>query len=261
MRNWRLFVAALGGAAVSTIGPTLAANPIGKTVQASTTVSASGRVLEESSPVFFNDIVRTNATGIGAFIFDDGGRLAVGPSASVTIDKAIYKCGKSVQQASIQASKGAFRFISGAFSVKKINTPYGTIGIRGTAFDFTIANDRIYILLFRGAVDFCTGGNCKTLTSSCDYVVAGNGGLSDPKPLNAGVDQGLNVGEIFPLLANQGWLNSDFRRGTRECFSRSAQRGPGINDRTPDAVTVEPATAVTRPEPQSAPGPVSGSPG
>jgi hypothetical protein len=259
MRNWRLFLTALLCAALPAVGPAIAASPIGNTVQASTTVSASGRVLEKSSPVFFNDVLRSNATGIGQFIFNDGGRLAIGPSATVTIDKSIYKGGKSVQQASIQASKGAFRFISGAFSVKKIDTPYGTIGIRGTAFDFTIRNGRVYILLFRGAVSFCRGGNCKTLRSSCDYLVASGGKISDPQALSAGIDQGLNVGEAFPLAVNQSRLNSKFRQGTRNCFSRAVQRTPTIKSVSPSVKAAAAAAAQPpgAPDPEGPPG-VSG---
>jgi hypothetical protein len=258
MRNWRLLLTALFYAALSAIGPAIAASPIGNTVQASTTVSASGRVLEKSSPVFFNDILRSNATGIGQFIFNDGGRLAIGPSAAVTIDKSIYKGGKSVQQASIQASKGAFRFISGAFSVKKIDTPYGTIGIRGTAFDFTIRNGRVYILLFRGAVSFCRGGNCKTLRSSCDYLVASGGKISDPQALSAGIDQGLNVGEVFPLAVNQNRLTSQFRQGMRNCFSRAAQRTPNIKSVSPN---VKAAAAAAAPDTPGSPGEPPGASG
>src|ERR1700752_5041179 len=82
--------------------PVAAAPPIGTTVQVTTTVSASGRTLQKSSPLFFNDVVRSNATGVGQFVFDDGSKLAMGPSATVTIDKSIYK-GKSVQRTGIQA--------------------------------------------------------------------------------------------------------------------------------------------------------------
>jgi hypothetical protein len=191
----------------------MAAAPIGTTVNASTTVSASGRTLQKSSPLFFNDVVRTNATGIGQFVFDDGTKLAMGPSASVVIDKFIYKGQRTLGQTSIQASKGAFRYISGAFAGHKVATPYGTIGIRGTAFDFTVRNGKVYILLFRGNVDFCSGGSCKTLKRGCDYLVGGGGKVSDPKSLSSGVDSGLNVGQIFPLLVNQQRLNSQFRRG------------------------------------------------
>jgi hypothetical protein len=212
-----LFVAVLASSPVN------AAPPIGTTVQVTTTVSASGRTLQKSSPIFFNDVVKSNATGVGQFVFDDGSKLAMGPSATVTIDKSIFK-GKSAQRTGIQASKGAFRYISGAFSGHSLSTPYGTIGIRGTAFDFTIRNGRVYVLLFKGSVSFCGAGGCQTLKRSCDYLVGGGGKVSSPQALSAGVDKGLNVRETFPLLSNQGRLNSQFRQASRGCLSRAALR-------------------------------------
>jgi hypothetical protein len=203
--------------------PVAAAPPIGTTVQVSTTVSASGRTLQKSSPLFFNDVLRSNATGVGQFVFEDGSKLAMGPSATVTIDKTIVK-GKSAQRTGIQASKGAFRYISGAFSGHSLATPYGTIGIRGTAFDFTILNGRVYVVLFRGSVSFCGKGGCQTLKRSCDYLVGGGGKVTNPQALSSGVDRGLKVNQIFPLLANQSRLSSQFRQAGRSCLSRIAQR-------------------------------------
>ena len=107
MRSRQQFAIALLFAFIAS-SPAIAAPPIGTTVQASTTVSASGRTLQKSSPIFLNDVLRSNATGVGQFVFDDGTKLAMGPSASLTIDKSIYK-GASAQRAGIQASKGAFR--------------------------------------------------------------------------------------------------------------------------------------------------------
>lgn len=235
--------------AVLASSPVIAAPPIGTTVQATTTVSASGRTLQKSSPLFFNDVVRSNATGVGQFVFEDGSKLAIGPSATVTIDKTIVK-GKSAQRTGIQASKGAFRYISGAFSGHSLATPYGTIGIRGTAFDFTIRNGRLYLLLYRGSVSY--GG--KTLKRSCEYLVGGGGKVSTPQALSAGVDKGLNVREAFPLLVNQNRLSSQFRMG-RDCLSRVVQR----NLRSPQGVTSVGSTS----EPPTGPpsGPPTGSTG
>jgi hypothetical protein len=237
MRSRHLIVVALFFTAIVS-NPAIAASPIGSTVQTSTTVSASGRTLQRASPLYFNDVLRSNATGLGQFVFEDGTKLAMGPSASVVIDASIVK-GASVQRTSIQASKGAFRFISGKLSGRKIATPYGTIGIRGTAFDFTIRNGRLYLLLYRGAVSFCGAGGCKTLTRSCDYLVAGGGRTSDPQALSKGAESGLNVGQAFPLLVNQSRLTSQFRQGSKACLSRTARR----TQTTPaalQAVTSEP---------------------
>ena len=236
--------------------PAIAAAPIGTTVSASTTVSAGGRVLQKSSPLFFNDVVRTNATGLGQFEFDDGTKLAVGPSASVTIDKFIYKGQRTVGQTSIQASKGAFRYISGAFAGHKVATPYGTIGIRGTAFDFTIRNGKVYILLFRGNVSFCGGGSCKTLKRGCDFLVGGRGGVSNPQPLSSGIDSGLNIGQVFPLLANQQRFTSQFRQGS--CFSRAARRT--LETISPKVQAAAPPAPPAPPTPSSPPTPSPPSP-
>lgn len=227
----------------------LAAPPIGSAVQTSTMVSANGRTLQKSSPLFFNDVVKTNATGVGQFVFDDGSKLAMGPSASVLIDKTIYK-GKSAGRTGIQATKGAFRYISGAFSGHSLATPYGTIGIRGTAFDFTIRNGRVYLLLYRGSVNFCGQGGCKTITRSCDYLVGGGGKVSSPQALSSGLDSGLNIREAFPLLANQGQLTSQFRQAAKNCLSRVAIK----DNRVREALT----TGSISEAPGPSPGPTSG---
>jgi hypothetical protein len=228
-------------------GPSHAASPIGSTVKASTTVSANGRTLRASSPIYLNDVLRSNATGVGQFIFDDGTKLAMGPSASLTIDQSIYK-GASVKRASIQASRGAFRYISGKLSGKKIATPYGTIGIRGTAFDFTIRNGRLYLLLFRGEVNFCGGGGCKRLNRTCDFIVASGGGVTNPQHLGSARDSGVNINEAFPLLANQGRLTSQFRQAKSACLTR-------VVNRTRFTRTVKIESPPPASEPPPAPGP------
>jgi hypothetical protein len=253
MRYWHPSAAALS-LMLLVSSSVSAAPPIGTTVKATTTVSANGRTLRPSSPLFLNDVLRSNATGVGQFVFDDGTKLAMGPSASLTIDKSIYK-GSSVQRTSIQASRGAFRFISGKLSGKKIATPYGTIGIRGTAFDFTIRDGRLYLLLYRGAVDFCGGGKCKTVSRSCDYIVAGGGRISDPQPLGNGVNSGLNVGRVFPLAVNQGQLGSQFRQAGKKCMTRLALRTKEI--RTLGLPSV-PSTSEPGPAPGPGPDPAPG---
>lgn len=210
-----------------------AASPVGKAVKASSMVSASGgngsRVLGSASPVYFMDRLKTNGSGIGQFEFIDGTKLAMGPSASVVVDKYIVK-GKSVQRLGIGATKGAFRFISGhsGSSAYKIATPYGTIGVRGTAFDFTVKNGKAYLLLLKGEVTFCTGSSCRTLKNTCDYIIAGGGRTTKPEALAGELSDGADLRRIFPLLANPGSLTSSFRRPGGACLSKSARLRVGV---------------------------------
>jgi hypothetical protein len=215
--------------AITYAGPCMAVAPVGKTVQASSRVSASGaagsRVLKTADPVYFNDALRSNATGVGQFQFVDGSKLAIGPNASITIDKFVYKGGDTLQRLGIQASKGAFRWISGksASSAYEIVTPAGTMGIRGTAFDFTVRAGKTYLVLLQGNVRFCSGSSCKSLRRSCDYVVAGGGGVSDPTHLSRGLSSS-EAQSIFPLLANQSRLASSFHQPGRSCLSKVVKR-------------------------------------
>jgi hypothetical protein len=77
--------------------------------------------------------VRANASGVGQFQFDDGTKLAVGPNASVVIDKYVLGEGGELKKLTVRATKGTFRFISGKSSPSAytIVTPAGTMGIRG----------------------------------------------------------------------------------------------------------------------------------
>jgi hypothetical protein len=217
-------VAALSALAPS-LGYSATLSPIGKTVQASSTVRATGaagaRVLSAATPVYFKDSLRSNATGVGQFEFIDGTKLAIGPNATILIDKFVYKGGRTVQQLGIQAAKGAFRFISGQSpsAAYKVSTPYGTMGIRGTAFDFTVRNGKTYLVLLKGNVRYCNGGSCQVLRRSCDFIVAGGGKVSKPDHLAKAMDS-REASQIFPLLADQGRLASTFRQPSRSCLSR-----------------------------------------
>jgi hypothetical protein len=77
------------------------------------------------------------------------------------------------------------------------------MGICGTAFDFTVRGGKTYVVLLKGNVRFCSGGTCKTLKRSCDFIVAGGGQVSDPNSLGKGISS-EDVSQIFPLLINTG---------------------------------------------------------
>jgi hypothetical protein len=55
------------------------------------------------------------------------------PSSSVKLDKFIYNPNASAGQVILNATKGSFRFSTGAQSKGdvKVKTPYGTLGVRG----------------------------------------------------------------------------------------------------------------------------------
>ena len=65
---------------------------------------------------------------------------------------------------------GSFRFATGTSpkNAYRIDTPTGTIGVRGTEFDVWVQKLATRILLYHGIVRFCTeNGECKELSDFC----------------------------------------------------------------------------------------------
>jgi hypothetical protein len=127
------------------------------------------------------------------------------------IDKFVYDDSASVKRLSIKAAKGTFRWISGnsASSAYSIVTPAGTIGVRGTAFDFYVGpNGTTAIVLLNGAASFCGPGGCKQLRQQCDCVVATRGGrMTDPSKVDRSTLQTLSNPRALPFLSGDQQLS------------------------------------------------------
>lgn len=221
--------------------------PVGKVLSAAQTLRASGnagaRVLSKNSDIFFLDRISTNTTGIGEFEFSDGTKLAVGPSANLVVDQFIFKNKSSFQKLGLSAAKGTFRWISGRSpsSAYQIRTPLGTMGIRGTAFDVSIRNGRVYVALIKGNAQFCNGSSCRTLKRSCDYIVADGRKISEPARVSTASTKHETAAQIFPYLANPQRLSSKFRVGGGNCLGKVVT----IDTRN----VIEPATEAAVPDP------------
>src|SRR5262249_13537728 len=63
----------------------------------------------------------------------DKTNLHVGPSSTVRLDKFVYDPNKGTGSVVIDATRGAFRFSTGAQNKGdyKVKTPYGVLGVRG----------------------------------------------------------------------------------------------------------------------------------
>jgi hypothetical protein len=208
-----------------------AGEPIGTVLKAAQTVKASGaqgtRVLSRSDDVFYLDRISSNGTGSGEFQFSDGTKLAVGPGANLVVDEFVFAGKSRFQKLGLAAAKGSFRWISGnsSASAYRIKTPYGTMGIRGTAFDVTLRNGRVYVALISGSARFCSGSSCRTLKKACDFIVADGRKISEPARASTAASKQETAAQLFPYLANPARLSSRFRVGGGHCLSRLAAIG------------------------------------
>jgi len=97
---------------------------------------ASGSIagtLSAGSSVHSNETVKTGSSGQAALGFIDKTNLHVGPASTVRLDKFVYDPNKGTGSVVIDATKGAFRFSTGAQNKGdyKVKTPYGILGVRG----------------------------------------------------------------------------------------------------------------------------------
>jgi len=132
----RIWIAPLTLAVLFAMQPTAshAQAAIGKA--SSVRPQADGSVagtLAAGSSVHGGETVKTGSAGQANLRFNDSSNLSVGPSSNVRLDKFVYDPNKGTGTVAIEASKGAFRFVTGSQNKGevKVKTPSGTLGIRG----------------------------------------------------------------------------------------------------------------------------------
>jgi len=144
----------------------LDARPIGKVVKALGTARiehATAVVVQANLPssgggqtkvgdlVYRSDIIQTGPDGALAITFADGTSLNVSPNARMEVNEFVYDPSGHSNTTLVTLTKGTFAFIAGNVAKTgdmKIDTPLGTMGIRGTAPRVEILDD--------GSVKFST---------------------------------------------------------------------------------------------------------
>ena len=207
-----------------------AAEEIGKAVAITVSVTGDNGPLSVSSPIHRDERIQTSSSGTGQFVFRDGTKLAVGPGSTLVLDRSVFVGSNAFKSLGLKATRGTFRWISGTSksAAYKINTPFGTLGIRGTAFDFYVSSKTAAIILLEGRAEFCgNDGVCKRLTHGCDMVTANSNGVmgESGKPSKTAV-AGVRNQESFPFLVGTRKLSRPFQVGGGSCgLSRTAKAG------------------------------------
>ena len=167
-----------------------------------------GRTLRVGSDVAVGETVVTDQRGQVQLVFEDETRLVVGPGSSLLIEKYLLRGDQTASAFAINALSGSFRFITGKSpkAAYDIRTPTATIGVRGTAFDFTVDDLNLTTLvLFHGSVRLCTlSGRCTTLSAQCQV-----GAVDLLQSLQLRPRTSLRT--LFPYVRSQSPLLVDFR--------------------------------------------------
>jgi len=155
---------ALCAAIVSTLAVSAApaAQLIGSATEAKNEVTGTldqlVRTINTGDGVSANEIVKTGAGSATLITFLDDTSLAVGASSTIVLDSFVYNPEGNADEAVINLTKGAFRFVSGKSDPGKfvIRTQVATLGIKGT--DFVVLCDgeeRCGVVVAKGMVQIC----------------------------------------------------------------------------------------------------------
>ena len=135
-------------------------------------VGGASRAVSAGSEIFSNETVRTGEASQAQLLFLDQTSLSVGARSEVKLDRFVYNPDRRSGSVVLEASRGAFRFVTGSQNPTNytIKTPLATIGVRGTIFSSRIdrLNEHIYVV--QGRVHVHTAGR--------DYVLNTGDGLS-----------------------------------------------------------------------------------
>jgi len=98
------------------------------------------QTLSAGSEIYANQTVRTGNRGMADLVFLDKTNLSVGPTSEVRLDKFVYDPTGSSGSVVLQATRGAFRFVTGsqAKQAYQVSTPHGTLGVRGTVVELLV---------------------------------------------------------------------------------------------------------------------------
>lgn len=169
-------LAALLASAVLLCQPAFAAGgkALGVKPQADLLSSGTSSVLVVGKDIQIGDLVSTGQYGQVQIKFDDETELVVGPNSQLKIEDYLLRGDNSAGKFAINALAGTFRFATGTAAKDRyqITTPTGTIGVRGTEFDFVVDEDGTRVLLFEGAVKICSAsGECTEITDPCSLGI------------------------------------------------------------------------------------------
>ena len=113
--------------------PAHAQSRIGQAATVKPEAHANTRQLAPGADVHANETIRTGTAGAADLRFIDNTNLSVGPASTVRLDRFVYDPSRGTGSVTFEASRGAFRFVTGSQSRGnyRIRTPYGTLGVRG----------------------------------------------------------------------------------------------------------------------------------
>ena len=148
-----------------------AAQTVGMVTKVQNQVEVSGQAAAVGSPVSLNDTLQTGANARLQVTFRDNTNLTLGENATVVVDRFVFDPDASVGEATLNATKGAFRLVTGRLSDMTnkditVKTSFGAAAVRGTDFWSGQVNGQDGVLLVHNSRLEVRGEKCPEGTES-----------------------------------------------------------------------------------------------
>lgn len=222
--------------------------------QATAGTGSTQVTLVRGSDLKEGETVITGQQGEVQIVFADQTHLVIGRGSSLVIERYLMRNDGTAEKFAVNALAGTFRFITGKGdkNAYSISTPTGTIGIRGTQFDFTVARGtgRTSVILFQGGVELCpTSGPCVTLAERCEVGEIPT--RQEAERIIREIDRVEVAATAFPYIRSQSRLLRDFRvRLPQQCATRRFAAAPSRVAAPLSRVVAEAPPPPPVPEPQ-----------
>lgn len=185
------------------------------------------------------DVIETSAKGAVHILFADNTTFAISESARLAIDQYVYNPQENSGTSFFSMLQGVFVYTSGLIgkddpSDVKIDTPVGSIGIRGTivAGDINPAGEPSTITVVDGAIVVTNGGGTIVMSDSLDTVTLTS---YDTAPVDSGTMTADSFDTTYSAVAP---ADPSFYSLTGD--STTTTTSPDSTTTTPDSTT--PAT-------------------
>ena len=116
------------------------------TGEASVTTANNQRRAEVGRPMHQGSVLRTGAHSSMGVTFKDETLMSFGPDTELTVDEYLYAPAQGKLKLGSRLVKGTLNYVSGVIArlrpeAVSVDTPTGTIGVRGTQFVARIENE------------------------------------------------------------------------------------------------------------------------
>jgi ferric-dicitrate binding protein FerR (iron transport regulator) len=137
-----------------------------------------------ADPVYWNDDLRSSATGRARIALTDGSVLNLGTNTSLRVLQHDAQAQQTSLDLAVGRMRGQIMKLTRPGARFEIHTPAGIAGLVGTDFSLLVASDSTELIVFDGAVRFTpsAGGQATTVAAGMKLLISKAGAFEGPSP-------------------------------------------------------------------------------